>query len=124
MVAYNFQPRFRKPILEGTKGGTIRGQRRRHARAGDELQLYTGMRTTRCDLIARRTCLSVQPIILEFEVTKVVLGDAVIASPEQLDAFAEFDGFQNYAELVEFWRETHCADGYWTGWHIRWLDLP
>ncbi len=55
MVAYSFRSQFAEPILAGTKGGTIRAERRGrnlghrvvnggHAYPGEELQLYTGMR--------------------------------------------------------------------------------
>lgn len=52
MVAYSFKRQFGPPILAGTKGGTIRNDRKRHARPGEELQLYHGMRTKSCTLIA------------------------------------------------------------------------
>ena len=48
MVAYSFKRRFREPILAGSKQQTIRADRKRHARRGEALQLYTGMRTTQC----------------------------------------------------------------------------
>lgn len=46
MVAYNFQARFAAAIEAGEKAITIRSiGRRRHARNGERLQLYTGQRT-------------------------------------------------------------------------------
>ena len=69
-----------KTAVAGTKGGTIRAARKRsyyqkpgahrpagHARVGEELQLYTGMRTKHCRLIARKTCVAVEPITLVFD---------------------------------------------------------
>jgi hypothetical protein len=58
MVAYSFKERFAEPILNGTKGGTIRASRKGplraatggHAKPGEELQLYTDMRTRNCRL--------------------------------------------------------------------------
>jgi len=129
MVAYSFRPRFAEPILEGVKGGTIRGARRRHARPGEELQLYTGMRTKRCRLIARKTCLAVEPVALVFELSTIWLGERLVAKAlPELDAFARFDGFASYAELREFWRaEQPAAPGqeeHFAGVHVRWLELP
>jgi hypothetical protein len=43
MVAYSFNPIFVGPILAGTKRQTIRAERKRHARPGEAMQLYTGM---------------------------------------------------------------------------------
>jgi hypothetical protein len=118
MVAYSFQRRFAEPILDGRKGGTIRPDRRRHARPGEELQLYTGMRTKHCRLIARKRCLAVAPITLDFRYRSVVLpaSRGLIHSAIDLDAFARFDGFHCFDEMAEFW---HSADIF-TGWHIRW----
>ena len=59
MVAYSFKARFAEPILAGTKLHTVRAPRKRDARPGEELQLYRGMRTRQCALIARKTCAGV-----------------------------------------------------------------
>jgi hypothetical protein len=131
MVAYSFQKQFAAPILERTKGGTIRAiGRRRHARPGDALQLYTAMRTKHCKLISRETCLATAPIRLDFRSREnLLIGDrgsglVELAGARQLDAFARFDGFGDWAQLREFWREVHEALRRWRGVHIRWLDLP
>ena len=67
MVAYSFRPRFIEPILGGRKRQTIRAiGRRRHARPGDPLQLYAGMRTRNCRLIGRAICIDVVEVGLRF----------------------------------------------------------
>jgi uncharacterized protein YqfB (UPF0267 family) len=122
MVAYSFHRRFAEPILDGRKGGTIRPDRRRHARPGEELQLYTGMRTKQCRLITRQHCVAVDPITLDF-VTRSIewpAEDRLIYRSSDLDRFAVFDGFRCYADMIEFWAETHATDKF-HGWHIRWL---
>ncbi len=128
MVAYSFQRQFAQPILDGTKGGTIRADRRRHARPGEELQLYTGMRTRQCRLIARKTCLDVDRVRLVFgdrPAVVIVRPDMMvsIAGRKRLNAFAVFDGFPDWAALAEFWRETHHVDQF-DGVHVRWLEMP
>jgi hypothetical protein len=65
-VAYSFQRRFVAPILAGTKRQTIRAERKRHARPGEVVSLYHGMRTRQCFLIAQAPCVDVQPIRLQF----------------------------------------------------------
>src|SRR5688572_27059627 len=100
MVAYSFQRQFADPILIGRKVHTVRGVRKRHARAGEALQLYTGMRTVACRLVARATCLDVKPIDLHFR--PHVLDDYVTIDSkrlEDLDAFAYSDGFPNWIDL-------------------------
>jgi hypothetical protein len=51
MVAYSFNRRFVPAIESGIKSQTIRAPRRRHARPGERLQLYSDMRTKACRLI-------------------------------------------------------------------------
>jgi hypothetical protein len=134
VVAYNFQKRFAEPILAGTKGGTIRAERKisrhglrqevgGHARPGEELQLYTGMRTKHCRLIARKTCLAVQAIKLDFLRDQIWIGEEVYLTEEMLEAVARFDGFFSFPVMAQFWRDTH-GDPAFQGWHIRWLPLP
>lgn len=73
MVAYSFKQRFAPQIIAGLQTGplvvgmkrqTIRADRKRHARPGEELQLYTGMRTRSCQLLGRTTCTAVAPVRL------------------------------------------------------------
>lgn len=143
MPAYSFQRQFAEPILDGTKGGTIRAPRKipvrqlvsrriplpprpgGHALAGEPLMLYTGMRTRQCRLIAEKRCLAVEPITLDLVHHQVTLhGSAVVfASTDNLDQFARFDGFEDWPALAAFWRATHSAE-FFEGWHIRWLALP
>src|SRR5262245_27727445 len=123
MVAYSFQKRFVEPILGGSKGGTIRADRRRHARPGEELQLYTGMRTKQCRMIARKRCVTVEPIILDFGFPRISTGCGWIVAPHRLDVLAQFDGFIDFEEMAVFWETKHGAVRF-TGQHIRWLPLP
>jgi hypothetical protein len=122
VVAYSFKPRFVEPILDGRKGGTIRAVRYRHARPGEELQLYTGMRTNRCRLITRKICLACEPIKINFvswDVSYVISGSRVFQRLPELDAFARFDGFRDFGEMSNFWQLP-----VFNGMHIRWLHLP
>lgn len=48
MVAYNFMAKFAGDVAAGRKNFTIRADRERHAKPGEKVQLYTGMRTTNC----------------------------------------------------------------------------
>lgn len=49
MPAYNFRKQFAPLVESGQKRQTIRTiGKRRHARAGEPLQLYTGQRTKAC----------------------------------------------------------------------------
>jgi hypothetical protein len=124
MVAYSFKARFAEPILDGTKGGTIRAARggRGHARPGEMLQLFTGMRTKYCRRICDRRCFAVEPIVIAFDKRSVFLLNHLLPIdwPDDLNAFARFDGFVSFEEMRAFWRDAEA----FAGWHIRWLPLP
>jgi hypothetical protein len=128
MVAYSFRPRFVDPILGGRKRQTIRAiGRRRHARPGDQLQLYTGMRTKDCRLIGRATCIDVVEVWLRFDAD--ANRERVTTRPSRvvdLDEFARRDGFADWAEMKGFWRTAHeaaFAAGAFAGIMICWGDL-
>lgn len=124
MVAYSFQRRFVGPIRSGAKAQTVRADRKRHARQGEELQLFTGMRTSNCKLIGRAICASVQPIRFDFEYQKVTIGAGPpMADLIHLDTFAQEDGFEDFRGLVEFWRDHHGGVQQWEGILVRWRDF-
>jgi len=111
-----------QPILDGTKRQTIRADRRRHARPGEELQLFTGMRTKHCKLIAQRTCKDVLPIRLVFD--DAAGGEGVLLPgfgiPGGLEGFARSDGFSSWAEMKAFWRKHHPGVDEFEGVLITW----
>lgn len=106
MVAYSFRPRFVEPIRSGTKRQTIRADRKRHARPGETLQLYTGMRTRRCHLIGTSQCLAISTIFIHAAEDWVVEAGDLIALAG-LDIFAQSDGFADWADMRTFWSREH-----------------
>lgn len=127
MVAYSFKKRFIEPILAGIKDGTIRATgKRRHARDGDEMQLYTGMRTKQCKLIARAPCIGSWPINLWFAgFDRVVIGARLVEidRPRELDAFAVKDGFADWADMKGFWLDEHETVDQFSGVLARWRPI-
>lgn len=134
MVAYSFQKRFAEPILAGTKRQTIRADRRRHARPGEQLQLYTGMRTKHCRLILRATCESITPVRLRlhraFGPMTFIVGDRLL-SVDEMEEFAQADGFgaEGYGvlDMTSFWFEQHGKGAEkidFRGVLIRWCPIP
>jgi hypothetical protein len=132
MVAYSFKRRFVVPIslglglsyplddIEGDiivasrpKLQTIRAiGRRRHARVGETLQLYTAMRTKQCRKIGDGKCVRVDPIRINVEGGRVVIAprsadERTFDKQSDLDAFAQRDGFGDWADMREFWRAEH-----------------
>ena len=100
MVAYSFAPEFRHQVASLNKRQTVRGDRKRHARPGEAVQLYTAMRTKHCRKLVDRDpiCRAVRPIVIQVS----ELLDDYIASIEidgtplhrdEIEAFAAADGF-------------------------------
>jgi len=116
MVAYSFKKRFVTPILVGLEPGpwlpgmkrqTIRARRKRHARPGEAIQLYTAQRTIHCKFLGESVCESVVPIHLAVSLASVSItidGHALEAEAER-EGFARADGFRNLADFVAFWNE-------------------
>lgn len=129
MTAYNFQKRFVAAIESGEKTHTIRRNgKRRHARPGEPVQLYTGMRTKGCRKIIDPdpVCLAVRPI--EIEIYKKAIRRVHVHSPtdpvgligsDQIDEFAKEDGFESAADMHAFWLDFHGV-GVFSGSMIEW----
>ena len=117
MVAYSFKPMFAERIQSGAKCQTIRAHRKRHAREGERMQLFTGMRTKHCErIIPDPLCLGVQPIRIDLRglegcfkgptseaearplLARVTVDFACERlSAEQCETLAIYDGFGGYA---------------------------
>lgn len=125
MVAYSFQRQFIEPITARRKGQTIRAVgKRRHARVGQMLQLYFGMRTQHCrKIIDDQACLRFDRVRMNFGLRTVVIGPdggPLLDRRADLDRFAVLDGFENWEALDDFWRTWHpdhrFFDGVMPGW--------
>ena len=134
MVAYSFKERFIKPIQVGLssvrlsfdpppKRQTVRADRRRHARPGEELQLYYGMRTKHCRLIGRAHCVAADSILIVIHPTAPrlhILAGGRVLEPE---SFAQSDGFESMADMRQFWLKEHPGIERFQGVLIRWEPL-
>lgn len=112
MVAYSYKPRFVQPIITGRKPGTIRAPRAgrsRHARPGEALQFYTGMRTKYCKLFARGVCERLRDVQMIFSRPGILSTVRVDGEPwpQGLDHFAQLDGFDDFVDMAEFWQAEH-----------------
>jgi hypothetical protein len=156
MTAYSFKKRFVDPIRVGLgilpvepkivddptapagyrigpkiwpKRQTIRAiGKRRHARVGETVQLYHGMRTKQCFKIGDGRCTSALPVKLEF----IFWGSAIVGGgkvaencfyDERLHLFAQADGFETWDEMKAFWRDEHPGVDKFEGVLIRWDPL-
>ena len=130
MVAYSFAPQFIDPIVARTKKQTVRGHRARHARPGEPIQLYTGMRTKYCRKLIDPDpiCIGVHPITItiDTEAEQLITGIThghVELSDVGIERFAECDGFGSLAQgfarrrMGEFWLKAHAEPG------ARWIEF-
>jgi hypothetical protein len=114
MAAYNFKTRFIEPIRGGVKTQTIRPIGRRvHAKPGGRLQLYTGMRTAKCEKILATdpVCLEVLPVRLDFRrsLDPLIFVDQSELTRKQAEQFARADGFESLKEMGEIFTEIYGA---------------
>lgn len=116
MVAYSFKRRFVPPILTGAKLRTIRADRARHARVGEEVQLYRGMRTSQCILLGTGTCVYIGPVVLDW------IAGTVECHGGRVDPndFAINDGFRSIEDMRLFWSLEHPGVDRFAGVMIRW----
>ena len=131
MVAYSFKQQFEEPIAALQKRQTVRGNRNRHARPGEPMQLYVAMRTRHC-----RKILTPDPICLDVRKIEIALDrntarlikkmeiEGIRLSDEEMEAFAIADGFGGefgspLYRMGKFWSVNHQTD-YIEGVVIRW----
>lgn len=97
MVAYSFKSFFVPQIVAGTKRQTVRSDRKRHAEAGEAIQLYADMRTIHCrKIIPDPMCVTREPIIIERDrpgsISLIEIA-GVRLQRDDIEEFARTDGF-------------------------------
>lgn len=105
-----FKKRFIRPIEKGSKVFTIRTPRKVEPKVGEQLHMYTGLRTSSCKLITRDHRLkSTQQVDIEITVhgpedhdLKVTV-DGRELRQDELYGFAVMDGFDSVSDFVLYW---------------------
>ncbi|XXJ19974.1 hypothetical protein ACR42D_10595 [Desulfovibrio caledoniensis] len=124
MVAYNFKSQFAERVESGEKRQTIRANgKRRHARPGEALQLYTGQRGPNCRKLVDPdpACVAALPVFMDRTFSDnrrvvVVAGHEVYGPP--LEDLARADGFETSEEMKDFFEKTHGVP--FEGTLIKW----
>lgn len=130
MVAYNFKSGFVDRIHSGSKRQTVRRKGgKRHARPGEAVQIYRGLRTVHArKIIPHPICIGVDDIVIlvdgeaQNHIAYVEINGRRL-SDDELEAFAWADGFLNARHFGRFWWMTHGA-GLFEGVVIRWEPKP
>lgn len=77
--------------------------KRRHARPGDALQLYTGMRTKACRKLRDAKCTLAIAITISSDGVKIGSRNSPLLSK----SIAKKDGFKDFAEMAAWFDKTH-----------------
>lgn len=136
MPAYSYKERFVPFILDESKDHTVRNERAgrsRHARPGETIYHYYGMRTKWCRKLGEAVCSRVAPIIITADSIYI---DGALLSWDEMARFAWKDGFRPegttldeywgaWTAMRRFWKENHGLDGEhpWSGVVIYWKDF-
>jgi len=116
MPALNFRKEFAGAVESGEKRQTVRAIRkdgRPHAKVGDTIKLYTGMRTKSCRLLAQATVSRIDSI--RIEPTEMFLSGtrllSAIFSRDQIgftdNEFAQSDGFSSFMDMADWFDDVH-----------------
>lgn len=130
MVAYSFKTAFVDRIYSGSKRQTVRRKgAKRHARPGEPVQLYQGLRTRHArKIIPDPLCIGVDDILImvdgeaEDRIGFIEINGRRLDQKERAE-FAWDDGFLNLAHFGRFWWMTHGA-GLFDGVVVRWEPSP
>jgi len=116
MALINFQKRFADDVEAGIKRQTIRAPRKRPIKVGEILYLYTGVRTKQAHKLKEVICKSVENItIWDYE---ILIGGVSLYSIDHLHNFAISDGFEDYHDMMKWFRKTHSLP--FNGQLIKW----
>jgi hypothetical protein len=101
MVLYGFKKEFASLVESGAKPHTIRDLRKdnRHAKPGDKLQLYTGLRTKVCRKLMDAECWDTFSITIASG-NRIIWINDIQLSPDQLAQLIQGDGFNS---AFDFW---------------------
>lgn len=117
MPAYNFKKEFAPLVESGRKRQTIRAiGKRRHARPGDHLQLYTGQRTKACRklICPDPACIAVHAVYM-FKIIErrrdahayQLYLDGELIFWHEVPEIATADGFENSTDFFNFFEDAH-----------------
>lgn len=128
MPAYSFKAQFADAVANRTKRQTIRAiGKKRHAKPGEKLQLYTGMRTKSCRKLISPDpeCIAVHAVYMlkiaensrDAHAYQLFLDGKLIFWGE-VSEIATADGFENSTDFFNFFDDVHGMP--FEGVLIRW----
>ncbi len=115
-----YYKRFAEPILLGTKVHTLRKPRKKPAKIGEQLHMYTGLRTSKCEVITKKEKLiSIQRAWIRIDYYSpikqfrlVICVDGRKLNDDEIEKFVRYDGFIDTKDFVAFWVRNNRHFGY------------
>lgn len=119
----NFVQAFGPHIASGKKTSTIRKERAdgRRPKPGDELRLYTGLRTAHTKLWLTTPAVAVHGIRIDCE-ERTIIVDGQLLDVAAKVALAKRDGFACLEDLYDYFLEAN--QGQLEGWMVEWAKRP
>ena len=118
MPILNFQKQFAAAVESGEKSQTIRAPRKHPIRVGDTLYLYTGLRTKSVRKLGEAKCRSVVRVFIPRGGVHLVVDNKELLYLDQLNPFAQSDGFEDWYEMVRWFEKNHGLP--FVGMLIKW----
>ncbi len=124
MTTLMFHKRFVEPIKAGRKRHTIRRNGKRKIPVGADLSLRhwegQGYRSPQVEF-GTGVCTDVIAIRVSADGVKIGRGPVYLAEPVNLDEFAQSDGFHDWADMMDYYREQKIPLPF-DGVIIEWRD--
>ena len=111
MPAFNFQNRFAEDVRTGAKRQTIRAKRKVRPEPGQTAHCFTGMRTRQCERLGGWPIVEVADVVICRGIPRsggvLFIQGAMVLTIEELEQFAKNDGFDSWAEMLDWFKTNH-----------------
>ncbi len=107
-----FKPQFIEPIIKGTKIHTIREDRHNRWKAGNTIQMATGVRTKLYNQFNEGTCFSVQKIEIYYGFLSyfpAILIDGRKLTNVELSELSKNDGFNSFNDFRKWFNKDYTG---------------
>lgn len=123
---FNFQRQFAARVEQGEKRQTIRGRRAdgRRPQPGDQVKLYTGLRTRHARLLCQAAVVRCRAVRIDFAANdgngEMVI-DGELLQLEHRQTFAAADGFDCWQAMLAWFKDQYGSQGSsWDGFCVEW----